>query len=24
LDNPTHHFNKWIATSLTGNEFSTT
>ena len=24
LDNPTHHFNKWIANSLTDNEFSTT
>jgi len=23
LDNPTHHFNKWIATSLTDNKFST-
>tara|TARA_B100000929_G_scaffold173109_1_gene137123 strand:+ start:636 stop:1835 length:1200 start_codon:yes stop_codon:yes gene_type:complete len=23
LDNPTHHFNKWIATSLTDNDFST-
>jgi choline monooxygenase len=24
LDNPTHHFNKWVANSLTDNEFSTT
>ncbi len=23
LDNPTHHFNKWVATSLTDNDFST-
>ena len=22
LDNPTHHFNKWVATSLTDNDFS--
>ena len=24
LDNPTHHFNKWVANSLTDNQFSTT
>jgi choline monooxygenase len=24
LDNPTHHFNKWVANSLTDNEFSAT
>ena len=24
LDNPTHKFNKWVANSLTDNEFSTT
>ena len=22
LDNPTHHFNKWVATSLTDNDFA--
>ena len=22
LDNPTHHFNKWVATALTDNDFS--
>ena len=22
LDNPTHHFNKWVATSLIDNDFS--
>ena len=22
LDNPTHHFNKWVATSLTDNDFT--
>jgi choline monooxygenase len=24
LDNPTHHFNKWVATSLTDNDFAIT